>query len=88
MLLLTAAEAAAGVGTGLEVSTAAGVGTGLGVGTAAGVRLAACGRAFVCRDGLPPGPPGLMSLPRVIGLGGTGFPFGVGRETDDGGSPG
>jgi hypothetical protein len=65
-----------------------GVAAGLGVGTAAGVRLLAAGRVFVIREGLPPGPPGLMSFPRVIGRGGTGFPLGVGRDTEDGDSPG
>ena len=40
------------------------------------------------REGRPLGPPGLISLPRVIGRGGTGLPLGVGFETELGGSPG
>lgn len=72
----------------LVVVAAAGVGTGRGVCTAAGPRFVVLGRELVILEGLPPGPPGLISLPRVIGRGGTGLPFGVGLETDDGGSPG
>ena len=64
------------------VAAAAGVGTGRGACSAAGPRFAVDDEAgFVeccTRAGLPPGPPGLMSLPRVMGLGGTGLPLGVG----------
>ena len=80
MLTDAAAAAAAaagwGCGTGLEVAAAeAPDGRGWGV------------RLTGTLEGLPPGPPGLISLPRVIGRGGTGLPFGVGRETEFGGSP-
>ena len=73
------------------VAAAAGVGTGRGVCSEAGPRFvvdeAAAGRVLWARAGLPLGPPGLMSLPRVIGLGGTGLPFGVGFDVELGGSP-
>lgn len=72
--------AATGVGTGREDAW-----------RAAGPRFAVedpVDRAFVFRIGRPPGPPGLISLPRVIGLGGTGLPLGVGLDPDDGDSPG
>ena len=39
-------------------------------------------------DGPPPGPPGRSSLPCVMGFPALGLPFGVGLETEFGGSPG
>lgn len=38
-------------------------------------------------EGPPPGPPGRSSLPDVMALPGFGFPFGVGRDMEFGGSP-
>ena len=38
-------------------------------------------------DATPLGPPGRRSLPFVIGLLATGFPFGVGLDTEFGDSP-
>jgi hypothetical protein len=38
-------------------------------------------------EGRPPGPPGLISRPFVNGFGGTGLLFGMGRDTEFGGSP-
>lgn len=80
-----------------------GVGTGAGVRAVEAALMAAggCGtdlaapapglgfavRLPVNLDGRPLGPPGLMSLPRVIGLGGTGLPLGVGLDPDEGDSP-
>lgn len=56
-----------------------------------GTCLASCGRSRATR-GLdfpapPLGPPGRKSLPLLIGLAGTGFPFGVGLLVELGASP-
>jgi hypothetical protein len=50
-----------------------------------GIGCAAAGRFFV---GPPFGPPGLSSLPVVIGFAGSCFPFGIGRLGEFGASPG
>ena len=75
-----------GAGTGLD---AAEVGTGLdAAGTAAGTGRAAAGLGLeVIFEGAPPGPPFRKSFPVVIGLT-MALPFGVGRETEFGDSPG
>lgn len=79
--------AGAGVNEAAEelADTAAG-GGGTALEPAFGRGLAA--RLPLSRDGRPFGPPGLISLPRVIGRGGTGLPLGVGRDTELGESPG
>lgn len=86
MLTEAAAAAAAaagwGCGTGLE-EAAAGLAAAEAPPDGRGWAVRLAGN----REGLPPGPPGLMSLPRVMGLGGTGLPLGVGLETELGGSP-
>src|SRR5687768_5634650 len=89
--------AAAGCGTGLGTGTGAGAAAEAaappmpGGGGTDRVELApglgCAGRLAVIRDGRPPGPPGLISFPLVIGRGGTGFARGVGRDTEFGGSP-
>lgn len=80
------------------IDTGAGIGRGAGLGAARGVAAAAedeppLGRGWgflpaVTLDGRPLGPPGLMSLPRVMGLGGTGLPLGIGLDAELEGSPG
>ena len=89
--MAAAAGCGTGLGAGVGVATAAadppipgGGGTDLAV-LAPG--LGCAGRLPVIRDGRPPGPPGLISLPRVIGRGGTGFARGVGLDPEFGGSP-
>lgn len=81
----------------IGVGTGVGVGVGVGFGTARGVAAAAAfpapGRGWGVLltgtlDDLPLGPPGLISLPLVMGLGGTGLAFGIGFEAEFGDSPG
>ena len=73
-----------GVLAGLAKLEAMGRGTVWGVGLAVFV----AGRALDSFEGPPPGPPGRRSFPFVIGLPAMGVGFGVGLETEPGGSPG
>lgn len=88
--MAAAAAAAAGAGVGLEdaIGAAGGIGrddaAAAGTGRAAGVVFLV---PFVSLEGLPDGPPGRISLPPVKGLAATGFPRGLGRDTELGGSP-
>jgi hypothetical protein len=94
----TALGCGTAAGTGRGCGMAAGVGTARGCGTAAaGVgtdRAAGVGTGLGCagRDasfvGPPPGPPGRRSLPFEMGFAAICLPFGVGFETEFGGSPG
>lgn len=83
-------RAATGWGTGLDWGVAAGGGVGIGresAATGVGTGLGCAGR-LASLEGPPPGPPGRKSLPFVIGFAATCLPFGVGLETELGGSPG